>query len=126
MGDFLPWDPNRPFADQQGGNWWNGGCPVGYFTQFVSPTFVAPDGTVPTDYGNPASRAICRLAATTTPDTIVSETGVTWTDALNNFNDAIQQTLQQASSGIFQGIGASLPWILVAAVVFLYLNTKQR
>jgi phospholipase/lecithinase/hemolysin len=125
-GNWAPWDANRPYAGANPGNWWNGGCPPGYFAQFVSPTFVADDGTLPSDYGNPASRVICRLISTTTPDTIAAETGVTWTDAMQNFNDALKQTLTQVSGQVFQGIGASLPWILVAAVIFLYLNTKQR
>lgn len=126
MSDFAPWDASLPYAADNPGNWWNGGCPGGYFAQFVSPTFVAADGTRPTDYGNPASRVICRLVATTTPDTIVSETGVTATDALQNFNDALQKTVGGFSQNIFSGIGASIPWVILAAVIFLYLNTKQR
>jgi hypothetical protein len=125
-GDFLPWDPNLPYAADNPGNWWNGGCPPGFFAQFVSPTFVAADGTRPVNYGNPMSYAICRLMATTTPDTIVSETGTTMTDALQNFNDALTRTVSGFSSNLFTGIGASLPWVIMAAIIFLYLNTKQR
>jgi hypothetical protein len=126
MGNFAPWDPSLPYAGDNPGNWWNGGCPPGYFAQFVSPTFVAADGTVGTDYGNPASYAICRLVATTTPDTIVSETGITMTDALQNFNDALRKTVTGFSQNLFTGFGASMPWVILAAVIFLYLNTKQR
>ena len=124
-GDFLPWDPSGQ-QNPDALNVWNKGCPVGYFCEFVSPTFVAPDGTLPVDYGNPVSRAICRLAATTTPDTVVQESGTTWTDTLNNFNDAITKTLQQASSGIFQGIGAMLPLLVLAVMAIFLINSRQR
>lgn len=123
---FQPWDPSRPYADQHPENWWNGGCPPGYFCEFVSPTFVSADGVRGTDYGNPASRAICREIATTTPDTIVDETGATMTDALENFNAALRQTVGQFGQNLALGMGASIPWIMVGAIIFLYLNTKQR
>lgn len=123
---FQPWQAARPYAADHPDNWWNGGCPPGYFCEFVSPTFVSADGVRGADYGNPISRAICREIASTTPETIVAETGATMTDALANFNAALRQTVGDFGGNLMTGIGASLPWILAAAVVFLYLNTKQR
>lgn len=124
-GDFVTWDPSL-LQQPDAAVYWNRGCPPGYFAEFVSPTFVAPDGTRPTDYGNPASRVICRAVATTTPDTIVDETGATWQDALDNFNAAVQQTLTQVSGSILGGVGATLPLLLLGVLVIMVLNAKQR
>lgn len=114
--DVLMWDPALPNPNG-GQNWWNHGCPDGYFAQFIA----KDQGGY--DYGNPITNVRCRAIATTTPETIVDESGTSFDEAIGLFNDALGQTLGGVSSSILGGFGASLPWVLLAVAAY-FMVTK--
>jgi len=79
--DTLPWDASRPYQSRPDASqdFYNTGCPVGYFAQAVPAN--APDAT---DYGNPVAGMRCRLIDTTTPETQVAEAAGDLTLAYEN------------------------------------------
>ena len=115
--DILSWDPSRPYGHH--GDFWNQGCPDGYFAQFVAKDLGGYD------YGNPITNVRCRAIATTTPETIVDESGTTWTEQIDLFNDAVADTLGQVSAGVFQGLGASIPWAILAVIAYFALSKSE-
>lgn len=117
--DVIPWDPARPYV-RSTPNFWNEGCPDGYFAQFIAKDLGGYD------YGNPLTNVRCRAVATTTPDTIVDESGTTWTETVDYFNAAITDTLHQLSGDVFKGLGASIPWVLLAVVGYLAFSSSPK
>lgn len=117
--DVIAWDPTRPYT-RATPNFWNEGCPDGYFAQFVAKDLGGYD------YGNPLTNVRCRAVATTTPETIVDESGTTWTESIDGFNAAVTDTLSQVSHDVLGGLGASIPWVLLAVVGYLALSGSPR
>ena len=110
--DTLPWDSARPYQQRADApkDFYNTGCPDGYFAQIVPPG--SPDAV---EYGNPTSQIRCRLAATTTPFTQVSEAGDDLTLAWEN---AGRYNLTAVASTEF-------PWVM-AGIAALGLLIWQR
>lgn len=112
MPDTLPWDADRPYQQRNDAprDFYNSGCPVGYFAQIVPPG--SADGV---EYGNPASVIRCRLVDTTTPLTQVEEAGGDLTLAYEN---AERYNLAAVASSEF-------PWVM-AGIAALGLLIWQR
>ncbi len=85
----------------------NNGCPDGYFAQFVGP---GEYGAIRVPGETYALR--CRRMATTTPETIVSESGVTWSEAVQVYTQAAQDTARQVAGAL-----SWTPWVVGGAVL---------
>src|SRR5713101_8023061 len=86
----------------------NNGCPAGYFAQYVGPG--EPSAIF---YPGRTDLAIrCRLMATTTPQTIVSESGVTATEAMAVYTDAIKDTAHQVGGAVASALSWT-PYLLI-------------
>src|SRR5258707_15276147 len=87
--DVLAWDPNLGVTSGRQPVE-NNGCPDGYFAQFVGigePAAVAVPGK--------AYALRCRLIATSTPTSIVHESGVTLREAETILTGAVADTYRQ-------------------------------
>lgn len=119
--DIRPWDPGLTTTSGRQPVQ-NNGCPDGYFAQFVG---VGEPWATQVPGKNYALR--CRLMATTTPETIVSESGITLDEALGVYRDAVQDTARQVGGAVAQafswtpwlvlGLGAIAAWSLARRVV---------
>lgn len=122
MSETLPYDFTRPLADTRGP--WNGGCPEGYFAQFVAPG--EPDAA---EYGSPVVAVRCRLMATSTPETIVTESGATWGETLDVYQEAARDALDPSRRAGAVGIGpmfAGLSWLIPVGLALLWFLRGGR
>lgn len=112
MPDTLPWDSSRPYQDRPDApeDFYNPGCPVGYFAQAVP--LGSPDAV---DYGNPVAGMRCRLVDTTTPLTQVTEAAG---DLIGAYENAQRYNLAAVAPTTF-------PWVM-AGVAALGLLIWQR
>lgn len=115
QAETLPWDPARPHQDRADAaqDFYNAGCPIGYFAQIVPPGAVDA-----TDYGSPTSGIRCRLVVTATPETMVDEAAG---DAQNAYENA--QRFNAAASST-----PAIPWALagMAALGLLLWQRMQK
>ncbi len=91
---------------------WNQGCPDGYFAQFVGV------GEPEAQTYAPGKAVRCRRMATTTPETIVAESGITWSEAVDVYTEAVQDTARQVG-GAVAGALSWTPWLLGGAVLLV-------
>jgi len=130
--DVVRFDPSLPYTDRPsvpgapaGGFVLNQGCPPAYFAQLVGagePGAIGPisiPGVVSGGYVR------CRLGATTTPGTIMEETGITWDEAVDVYTQAARDTahqvggaLEQARDVLEQALSWT-PWIIGGAAVIV-------
>ena len=108
--DVVTWDPTMTTSTGRGIPE-NAGCPDGYFAQFVGQ---GEPGAVSVPGKSYAVR--CRLMTTTTPQTIVSESGITWREAADVYAGAVADTAKGWGAAIQQALSWA-PWILIPAVV---------
>ena len=119
-GDVLPWDSARPYTDRS--DFYNRGCPVGYFAQFVPPGSVASS---PSPSGNPLVAIRCRRIDTTTPETLRDESGISAEEALGVLRDAVSDTGGQVGAAVGDALGAVGSWtplVLLLAILLVGRN----
>lgn len=124
--DVVVWDPqllvqpDHPVLFQRG-------CPEGYFSEFVAP---GSSGAQPYPRsmltGNPADTELsqsmwvrCRLSATTTPDTLIAETGLSPSEAIQVYTGAVADTIAQIPQNILKTLGTGIEigkWLVVGLV----------
>lgn len=122
--DVVPFDPSLPYTDRwaipgapAGGSRLNQGCPSGYFAQLVGAGQPgAMRVTIPGVVRDEWVR--CRLATTTTPATIMDETGITFDEALNVYTGAVRDTLRQAGEALPKLLSWT-PWIVGGVAVIV-------
>jgi len=135
--DLIPWNPaapmSRPLLAGLGQDYgtpvvaWdptltvssgrqpvqNNGCPPGYFAQFVAPGEL---GAVSIPGKTYALR--CRLMATTTAETIKDESGISMSEAVEVYRQAVADTVHQVGGAVSAAFSWS-PWILGAVAVIV-------
>lgn len=113
--ETLPWDEARPYQSRPdvSVDFYNAGCPPGYFAEIVPPNAVDA-----TEYGSPTSGIRCRLVATATPETMVAEAAG---DAFSAYENA--QRFNAAAAGL-----PTIPWALagIAALGLLLWQRMQK
>ncbi len=100
LPDVVAWDPSlltqpdHPVLFQRG-------CPADYFSEFVAPgTSGAKPYPLSMIGGDPnqlsqGTWVRCRLMATTTPETLAAETGLSPSETLQVFTGAAEDTIEQ-------------------------------
>lgn len=115
--DILPWNPSLPY--DRPGAVVNQGCPEGYFAQFVG---AGEPGAIQYPGGSPSTWVRCRLMASTSPETIVAESGVTADEALAVYTQAVADTVEQAAAAV----KLALPWAVIAVGAFALWYASRR
>lgn len=130
--DIVAFDPALPYTDRYaipgapaGGYVLNQGCPPNYFAQLVGAG--EPGAVGPITIAGVVNRGYvrCRLSATTTPRTIMDETGVTWTEAMNVYTQAVRDTASQVGEAARKALDWT-PWIAGGVVAVLGLVLLLR
>lgn len=119
--DIRPWDPSLTTTSGRQPVQ-NNGCPDGYFAQFVA---IGEPGAVAVPGRGYALR--CRLMASSTPETIAHESGISTSEAIAVYTDAIKDTARQVGQAgarllswtpwLVLGLGAIAAWSLARRVV---------
>lgn len=94
----------------------NRGCPAGYFVLFT------------------ANGPVCRLLATSTPETVQQETGITWGETASIYTSAIGDTARQVGTVVaavpsaLASLGQGLLWAVggLAALLALAWFTGRK
>ncbi len=110
--DVVPWDASLAVSSGRVPPQ-NNGCPADYFAQFVGrgePGGVAVAGT--------GYALRCRLMATSTPQTIVDESGVTIGEALDVYQQAVKDTARQVGAAAAQAFSWT-PYLLWGAAALV-------
>ena len=110
--DVLPWDSSLTVSSGRQPVQ-NNGCPPGYFAQFVAP---GEAGAVTVPGKSYALR--CRLMATTTAETIKDESGISMSEAVDVYRQAVADTVSQVGAAVSTAFSWT-PWILGAAAVIV-------
>lgn len=109
-GDVRPYDFSRPYTDR--GSEWNRGCPPDYFAQFVG------EGESGALSYAPGKAVRCRLMATTSAASIQEESGITWSESLDIYTGAVEDTARQLGGAVAGAFGWT-PWLLGGAVLLV-------
>jgi hypothetical protein len=112
QADVVAWDPTLSLSSGRQPPV-NNGCPDQYFAQYVG---IGEPGAITVPGKTYAVR--CRLMATTTADTIVSESGITAREAMDVYTGAVADTYRQVKQGVSFGL-SWLPWVLIPAAVIV-------
>lgn len=139
MADTLPWDPARAASDRAG---YNGGCPLGYFAQFVAlgedDAVLVPGSTshtavrcrvMPKDYRTPTELETDIAIAQSrggvpdyehptqdSIDVVMSESGTSTSETLANLRAAVAATVPQ--------VATELVLLGVLAAAFLWFTRR--